>query len=896
MKTVSSITTPSILKLLPFLGAICLILLILAGGTILTMSSGLPSAHSIKDIELKIPLRVYSADKLLIAEFGEERRKPIDIEDVPELLKMAILASEDDNFYQHPGIDIKGIIRAAISNFKSGGHGQGASTITMQVARNFFLSREKTYTRKVKEILLALKLEQILSKDEILSLYINKIFLGHRAYGFGAAAEVYYGAKLADLSLAQYAMLAGLPKAPSSNNPVTNPEKGLNRRNYVLDRMLSLNWITQKQYQEAIKQPITATKHSKNIQLNAPYVAEMARAKLVELYGEQAYWKGFRIYTTINAKTQLAAQRALRAGLHAYDYRHGYRGAVKKVDLSALTSLPKFDTTELPKQLSDIPNSHDLIPALVLKVNNENASAIIKNGDTIKINFKDSQWAKKYLSVNYIGSEPKSLKDILVAGDIVYVSKVDMPLPEQTENQSENWALSQIPAISGSLVSIEPESGKILSLVGGYDFFLSKYNRAIQSERQPGSNIKPFIYSAALDKGFTAASLISGAPIVIDDKSQGTIWRPENYSGKFFGPTRMRHALSKSMNLVSVRLLRAIGIPETLEYLTKFGINTNKFPQSLSLALGAGTITPIEMLSAYSVLANGGYRVQPYVIERIENSTGEVVFQQKTPFFCIKNAIEDTASELTELEQPVLKQNSINKQQNNTLENIPEDTCHLVEEIQAEENEGEGEDEKSQTHYAAPLVIDPRNHFITVSMLQEVIKSGTGRRALVLERNDLAGKTGTTNDYVDAWFSGFNRDVATTVWVGFDDPQTLGKGEAGTRAALPIWIDYMHTALENTPESEYPIPEGVVSKFIDKTTGKEVASELELNSIEEYFIEDAEMTTDPETLAELGILDDAGSAFNYGGNDETEDGFNNTLEQLPQDIPEEKDLNTDELF
>ena len=904
--------TPSILRILPFLGSIFLVLLILGGGIVLTLSSGLPSAHTIKDIELKIPLRVYSSENLLIAEFGEERRKPIDIENVPDQLKMAILASEDDSFYDHPGIDIKGIIRAAISNFKSGGHKQGASTITMQVARNFFLTREKTYTRKIKEILLALKLEQILTKDEILSLYVNKIFLGHRAYGFGAAAEVYYGKKLPELSLAQYAMLAGLPKAPSTNNPITNPERGLNRRNYVLDRMHKLKWITDEQHQDALNQPVTASKHSKNIQLNAPYVAEMARAKLVELYGEEAYWKGFRIYTTINARKQLAAQRALRAGLHTYDQRHGYRGAVKKVELPDETT----ETAELVKHLSDLPNSNDLLPALVLKVEGETASALIKSGEIITIDYETAKWAKKYLSVNYLGPEPQSLNDALEPGDVVYITN---PL------EQDKWTLSQIPAVSGALVSLEPESGKIMSLVGGYDFFLSKYNRAIQSERQPGSNIKPFIYSAALEKGFTAASLISGAPIVIDDKSQGTIWRPENYSGKFFGPTRMRHALSKSMNLVSVRLLRAIGIPYTMEYLAKFGINTNKFPQSLSLALGAGTITPLEMLSAYSVIANGGYRVEPYIIERIESNLGDVVFQQKTPFFCIRNEKQDTEEEILESSEEPKPEASHEAQdwqlqaateETEEEQEQQEDTCHLVEiasepapdgtESEFENIETEASLETNAEHviienahnfYAAPQVIDPRNRFIMVSMLQEVIKSGTGRRALALEREDLAGKTGTTNDYVDAWFSGFNKDIATTVWVGFDEPQTLGRGEAGTRAALPIWVDYMRTALRDVPQSEYVIPEGVVSKFIDKNTGKEVASELELNSIEEYFIEDVE-PTDPEELADLGILGEAeeGELNIFDRSLEAENPFEDPLEELPEDIPEEKDLNTDELF
>lgn len=872
-------TTSSLLKILPFLGSIFLILLVLAIGLVLTLSSDLPSAHSIKDIELKIPLRVYSADKLLIAEFGDERRKPIDIEVTPELLKMAILASEDDNFYQHPGIDIKGIIRAAISNFRSGQHKQGASTITMQVARNFFLSREKTYTRKLKEILLSLKLEQILTKDEILSLYVNKIFLGHRAYGFGAAAEVYYGKPIAELSLAQYAMLAGLPKAPSTNNPITNPERGETRRNYVLDRMLTLNWISPQQYEQAKNEPVSAKKHNKNIQLKAPYIAEMARSKLVELYGEEAYWKGLKIYTTISKRNQIAAQNALRNGLHAYDQRHGYRGAIRQIDLSTIT-----DEEDLPKQLSDLPNSNQLTPVLVLKVDNTYASAITKNGENIQIDFEASKWAKKYLSVNYVGSELKSMHDVLLPGDVVYVKQIP---------QQENWALSQIPAISGALVSVEPESGKILSLVGGYDFFLSKYNRAIQSERQPGSNIKPFIYSASLDKGFTAASMISGAPIVIDDKSQGTIWRPENYSGKFFGPTRMRQALSKSMNLVSVRLLRAIGIPYTLDYLSKFGINTEKFPKSLSLALGAGTITPIEMLNAYSIIANGGYQVKPYVIERIEDNHGQVIFQQRTPFLCLDSKSDETIDEENidaattqeTIVEPTIMQQSLPLDIEEVQ--LPNDTCHFV----AEDN---------KTHYAAPLVIDPRNRFVTLSMLQEVIKSGTGRRALALGRNDLAGKTGTTNDYVDAWFSGFNNDVATTVWVGFDDPQTLGKGEAGTRAALPVWVDYMRTALQGIPESEYKIPNGVVSKFIDKKTGKEVDSELALNSIEEYFIEDTNSDVE-EALAKLEELESTQDDSSFGLNPYgmlTDEQFDDSpLETLPEEeIPEEKDLNTDELF
>lgn len=827
-----------------------MIALICAGFLIVSVSHSLPNVESIKSVELKVPLRIYSSEGLLISEFGNERRKPISLEQTPYTLINAVLSSEDDRFYEHRGIDLSGLARAALSNMRSGATQQGASTITMQVARNFFLTPEKTYIRKLREVLLSFKLEQILTKDEILHLYLNKIFLGHRAYGFGAAAEVYYGRELNQLTLAELAMLAGLPKAPSTNNPLRNPERAVSRRNYVLGRMFELGHINEADYQDAISAEVTATKHAKQIELFAPHIAEMVRAQLLKDYGEAAYWAGLDVHTTIKAAPQEQAQRSLRAGLKSYDKRHGFRGAIARLELPELDAPTAHDSSEqvaepndqksqveiLDALLKDFPPSQEQLPALVLSVEEESAQIYNSEHGYLSLNLSHARWARRHLTANLRGDRPETMSDVLTNGDVIYIEPRQVSKEEPED--SPKWKLSQIPNVSGALISLEPSTGRILSLVGGYDFFLNKYNRAVQSIRQPGSNIKPFIYSAALDKGFSPASLISGTPIVITDPTHGTVWRPENYSGKFYGPTRMREALAKSMNLVSIRLLRSIGIPYTREYLDRFGIDMNRFSSSLTMALGAGGITPIELLSAYGVIANGGYRVEPYFIDHIVNRNGDIVYRAATPEFC------------DECYQEYLPQPDIQVIPLDTLA----ETDNEFESYQEPEEETDIEIpelpiEAQQRNYSAPRVMNRANNFLTQSMLREVIKRGTARKALVLNREDLAGKTGTTNDYVDAWFSGFNSDIATTVWIGFDDPSTMGRGEAGSKSALPIWVDYMQHALKDVPKQAISIPNYIRSDWVDRNTGKQT-DEFNSAAVAEFFPIEELL---PEPFGEIGL-------------------------------------------
>lgn len=824
---------------------------------VLVFSQGLPDAQGIREIELKVPLRVYSSDGLLISEFGSERRIPIDYEDTPQRLIDAVLASEDDNFFNHLGVDFFGLVRAALANFSSGRSGQGASTITMQVARNFYLSPEKTYTRKIKEILLAIRIEQALQKEEILSLYLNKIFLGHRSYGFGAAAEVYYGKPLPELNLAQIAMLAGLPKAPSSYNPIRNPERATLRRDYVLGRMKRLNWITPVEHQGAISQAVTAKRHARETGLDAPHIAEMVRAQLTEQYGEDAYWQGLNVYTTIAAEQQDAATASLRAGLQAYDRRHGYRGPIAKTDLSKLELTEENEPETYEDVLRQHPDSHEQTPALVIGINDTEERGLAqlwsREAGFISLNFQQVRWAKKHIDANRVSATPNHVGDVLAVGDVVYVK----PIIDTTEGTNSlianadsshtdsastkqdptDWQLTQIPAVSGSLISIEPKTGAIISLVGGYDFFLNKYNRATQSIRQPGSNIKPFIYSASLEKGFTPASLISGAPIVLTDPVHGTRWRPENYSGKFFGPTRMRVALSKSMNLVSIRLLRSIGIPFARQYIQRFGLDTSRFSNSLTMALGSGGVKPIEMISAYAVLANGGYRINPYFIERITDRNGELIYQAQKPEFCDKCVVEYLPK--PEITTPQ------NEQELDEL-NTERSTDYATDPLSTNEEESQIVTEEIGDTYPAPRVMTHANNHLTVSMLKDVVNRGTARRAQALKRSDLAGKTGTTNDYVDAWFTGFNSKVATTVWVGFDQPSTMGRGEAGSLAALPIWVDYMKIGLKNVEQDNSALPPYLEQGYVDRNTGART-DESDPSATPELFVI-------PDLTPETGFL------------------------------------------
>jgi len=741
-----------------------------------TLMPDLPSIDSLKDVPLKVPLRVYTSQGRLMAEFGEERREPVSIEQVPEALVKAILAAEDDRFYSHPGVDFVGVMRAAVANLRSGSHEQGASTITMQVARNYFLTREKTYTRKVREALLAFRLERALSKDQILELYINKIFLGHRAYGFAAAAKVYYGRDLNELSVAEMAMLAGLPKAPSRDNPLTSSERAIERRNHVIRRMHDQGYLGDDEVQELLDIPLTASKHSVPVDVEAPYVAEMVRDHMLTNYGEEAYWRGYDVYTTVVGDYQKTAQHALREGLKTYDRRHGFRGAVGHFEFNEST-----DRKQLDEQLKAVPASRELIPAMVMSMAEKSATVYTRNKGTVEIPWEGMSWARRYVTVDSLGAQPKTVADILSTGDLVYIE----------QDPEGMWRLSQLPKISGGLVSLRPKDGAILALVGGFDFYLSKFNRVMQAERQPGSNIKPFIYSAALNHGFTPATLVSGAPIVVEDSSQDTVWRPENYSKKFFGPTRLRKALSLSLNLVSVRILRAIGIETALDHLARFGFDPATLPRGLSLALGSGTITPINVVRAFAVFANGGYRVEPYVIEWVENQYGDMVEQAAPHRVCRACSMGEGAA--TDAAGPELR------------------------------------------WHPAEQVLDSGNHFLITDMMHQVVRSGTARRALQLNRTDLAGKTGTTNDFRDAWFSGFNQDVVTTVWVGFDDSKTLGLREAGSRAALPIWIEYMKVALQGRADRTLNQPDNVVSRFVDKDSG-EVVPLGHPNGYQEYFL------------------------------------------------------------
>ncbi|MDC9724870.1 MAG: penicillin-binding protein 1A [Gammaproteobacteria bacterium] len=739
---------------------LCSVFLAIAIATIYyLLAPKLPDTASLKETQFQVPLRIFSAENQLIAEFGEKRRIPVNYNEIPPYLIQAILASEDDRFFEHPGVDYHGILRAVYSLATTGVKAQGGSTITMQVARNFFLSREKTYLRKLKEIILALQIEQKLTKEEILTLYLNKIYLGNRAYGIGAAAKVYYGKTLAELTLPQFAMIAGLPKAPSKFNPVANPDRAQLRRNYVLRRMWQVGHISQQDYQTAIQAPITASYHNRNVEVYAPYIAEMVRTQLIEQYGDEAYNMGLNVYTTIRAKHQKAANTALQSALISYDKRHGYRGAQNTTVLEE-----GMKNEDFKQILSSFSNIGPLHPAIVISIDEELAHLYIKDNEIIDLPLASLKWARKQLNTNRRGKAVTKITDVLSVGDIVQLH----------QDEQENWQLTQLPEAEGALISVSPFDGAVTALNGGFEYFQNKFNRVTQSRRQPGSGFKPFIYSAALDKGYTAASIINDAPVVFDNPSDENVWRPENYSGKFFGPTRLRVALTKSRNLVSIRILRDIGAGYVIDYAKKFGFDTTQMPKSLSLALGSGSAAPWDMARAYSSLANGGYRVEPYIIQRIENADGDIIMQAEPLTVC------ETCAALT-ISEP---------EENRTLALRP-----------------------------AERIMTAQNNFIMNSLLRDVVRYGTGRKAMSLGRHDLAGKTGTTNDQIDAWFNGFHPELVAISWVGFDAPKTLGRYETGGRAALPMWIDFMKVALDDVPEEPLQQPVDMITVQIDPETG-----------------------------------------------------------------------------
>lgn len=709
------------------------------------LKKDLPDIQQLHNIKYQIPLSIYSSDELLLAQFGEKKRKPINIDDVPQQLINAFLSAEDDRFYSHPGVDYQGLIRAAIQLLLTGKKKQGGSTITMQVTRNFLLTREKTYIRKIKEIILSLQIEQEYSKDKILELYLNKIYLGRRSYGVVAAASTYYDKPLTDLNLAQFAMIAGLPKAPSAYNPISNPEKALQRRNYTLRRMLELGHIKQKDFDIAFHAPISAVVHSNQLDAPAPYIAEMVRKEIVAQYGEKAFTLGLKVYTTIDSVLQAAATRSVQSALHSYDQRHGYR------------SLPHTNITQDKLKSTDFTTIADTESAYIIETNKGNATAKLADKHLIKIPFDQIKWARKFNSQNNRGKKLKSVQDILKVNDLVRVR----------QNKDGIWSLSQIPDAEAAFVALNSNNGAILALSGGFDFFHNKYNHAIQSKRQPGSGFKPIIYTTALENGFTVASLISDAPIVIDNPSQESEWRPQNYSKKFFGMTSLRTALRKSRNLISIRLLRTLGIEKVTSTALRFGFNRQQLPQSLSLALGSGDATPLQMAAVFSVFANGGFLIKPYFIDRIEDHNGNLLFQANPKITCPN--CDNTQVNITDF---------------------------------------------------APRIISKQTNFLMNSLLRDVVKRGTATRAKVLKRMDLAGKTGTTNEQRDAWFSGFSSGIAASAWLGFDTAKPLGRNETGGKAALPIWIEFMQTALKDKPQQELTPPNGISKAYIDPKTGK----------------------------------------------------------------------------
>ena len=752
-----------------------------AGGAYWYLEPKLPSAETLRDVHLQVPLRVYTRDDQLMAEFGEKRRTPLQLHEVPERLIQAFLAGEDDRFFEHPGVDWQGLTRAVLYLVRTGEKGPGGSTITMQVARNFFLTREKTYIRKLNEILLALKIEREFSKEEILELYVNKIFLGQRAYGVGAAAQVYYGRTVTELTLPQLAMIAGLPKAPSRFNPIADPEQAVVRRNYVLRRMLELGWIEQDEHDAARDAPVTAKVHGLAAEVEAPYLAEMVRAHMEDTYGEDAYTGGYKVWTTIDGRLQRAANEALRRTLLEYDARHGFRKPERHVAAENLAPSPG-------SVLDDIPEVGGLVPAVVTSVEARTVAAWARNEGPVEIELESMKWARPYINVNSFGKEPKGADAVLKAGDVIRLHRA-----------GDGWSIVQIPAVEGALVSLDPDDGAIVALTGGFDFYRSKFNRATQAKRQPGSSFKPFIYSAALEHGYTAASIINDAPVVYEDESLTGAWRPENYSGKFFGPTPLRTALFKSRNLVSIRLLREIGIDYALDHIAKFGIDAESLPRGLSLALGSGVLTPLELATGYGVLANGGYAVEPYFIERVLDGYDQLIYAAD-PLVACRDCGDDEAMAVSASEAPAGDGEAGSA--------APADTVAAA------------GTERSGSVRRAPRAIDARNAWLMCSLLRDVVRRGTGRKALVLERDDLAGKTGTTNDQFDAWFSGFAPGLVATAWIGFDEFRPLGRRETGATAALPMWIAYMKEALEGVPQREDPPPEGIVTVRIDPETGE----------------------------------------------------------------------------
>ncbi len=805
-------------------------------GIYLSMRSSLPSVESLKDLQWQTPMQIFSSDGKLISQFGEKKRIPLTLDEMPQQLINAILATEDDRFYLHFGVDPIGMGRAIIGQLTGQNRG-GASTITMQVARNFFLTREQTYVRKIREIFISFHIESLLTKDEILALYMNKISLGHRSFGFGAAAQVYYGKETKELTLAQIAVLAGLPKAPSTLNPISRPDRALKRRAVVLQRMYVAGYITSEQLANANQEPVTAVKHGAEIELSAPYIAEMAHQEMIDRFGkEAAYTGGYKVFTTVTSKLQAAAQQAVVDNIFAYDQRHGYRGplaTIRPVDESVTTAMVSDDAQIKPitaneaiEALSSLDSYHSIEPAVVTQVMEQSAKVRLQDGSEVNIGWQGLAWARAYINDDKQAAPPSIAKDILTTGDIVMVSAVE-----------SGYRLSQLPEVSAALVSLATDNGAIKAAVGGFSFNQSQFNRVTQAKRQVGSNIKPFIYSAALENGYNLASIVNDAPINQWDRSSGVVWRPKNSPPVYNGEIRFRLALAQSKNVIAVRLLREVGLDKIIPYLATFGFNPHDLPRNESLALGSASLTPIEVATGFATFANGGFLIKPYLIERIEDSFGKVLFQANPAIAC--DNCDQSIDKVSESSNaPLNSEDIFNFNAADNFDDI-ELTARVINK--------------------APRIISAQNAFLITEALNSAIWGadwnikpfwqGTGFRARVLKRRDIAGKTGTTNEAKDAWFSGYSRRIVTTSWIGFDNPsrnlgqssynsnlskdQTTGK-EFGAKSAQPTWINFMKVALTEFPVEPFEQPEALMSVRIDKASGK-LTTKTDKSSRFEYF-------------------------------------------------------------
>lgn len=818
----------------------CIVVLAVAAAGYYYLEPGLPSAETMREVKLQTPLRVYSRDGRLMAQLGEQRRTPVRFEEIPEVVVKAFLAAEDDRFFEHPGFDYQGIVRAGMNFLATGQRSQGGSTITQQLARAYFLTPERSFVRKAKELILAVQIEQAFSKQEILALYLNKIFLGQRSYGVAAAAEVYFGKSLAELTLAEAATIAAIPKAPSQLNPVSGPERATQRRGYVLGRMRALGYIDQGEYAAAVATPLVARVHGPRVELQAPYVTEMVRAQMVERFGPAAYTDGYSVVTTVDSRLQAAANTALATALYEYDRRHGFRGPRERDALAKVPAAAGAARDQaLQRLLERHPGDADLRPAVVLSLGRDNSARFyVRDLGELDVPWEAIRW-RPYIAEDSLGPAPKAVDELLAAGDVVHL----------LHTANRGWLLAQLPQVEGAFVAMDPADGATVALTGGFDFFASSFNRAVQARRQPGSSFKPFIYSAGLEAGFSPASIINDAPLVFGDSDLEDAWRPENYAREFNGPTRMREALVKSLNLVSVRILMGTGIERAINHIRAFGFDATALPRNYSLALGSGGASPWDMAAGYSVFANGGRRVEHYVVERVFDAAGNPVYEADPARACaVCNVVAPPAAAVTAGAATTFAVDSAPLQAGSPLDGgvaaaLPPARDEVpiygsIEEMMAHgESWRPGIDEAPAFHrvtHVATRVISPENAFMVYDMMRDVIQRGTGRRARELGRTDIAGKTGTSNERRDAWFSGFNGALVGTAWVGFDQERSLGDREEGGQTALPMWKYFMARALRRTPEATLPQPPTLIAARISPYSGQ-LAAAGEPGAIFEVF-------------------------------------------------------------